>query len=66
MWLQLALNEFADLTWEEFRRSKLGVNPDFRGNFRLASTIRSIVPEEYVSDTCGIALQVTLRPLKSV
>ena len=28
--LRLALNEFADMTFEEFSRAKLGYNPDLR------------------------------------
>lgn len=32
--LQLGINEYADLTWEEFRASKLGLKAGHDGSFR--------------------------------
>lgn len=32
--LQLGINEYADLTWEEFRESKLGLKAGHDGSFR--------------------------------
>lgn len=32
--LQLGINEYADLTWEEFRGSKLGLKAGHDGSFR--------------------------------
>ena len=32
--LQLDINEYADLTWEEFRESKLGLKAGHDGSFR--------------------------------
>ena len=34
--LQVAVNEYADLTWEEFRSVKLGLQPGLDGSFRFA------------------------------
>ena len=34
MVLQVAVNDYADLTWEEFRLVKLGLQPGHDGSFR--------------------------------
>ena len=36
---QVAVNEYADLTWEEFRSVKLGLQPGLDGSFRFAHSL---------------------------
>lgn len=40
--VQLGINEYADLTWEEFRENKLGLKAGHDGSFRCTNPLIAI------------------------